>query len=86
MKETSKKFLDLDLCPRCECCELVWVECWNCGGTGYSHHDCGEDCCCCLHPEDNVICDVCWGKGGWQECHGNCDENGQHKQGREAGE
>lgn len=42
-----------------------WVECWNCGGEGYSYHDCGEDCCCCLNPEDNVICDICDGAGGW---------------------
>lgn len=38
-------------------------DCSNCGGTGYSHHECGEDTCCCLHPEDNVICDWCDGKG-----------------------
>ncbi len=37
--------------------------CPNCGGTGYSHHDCGEDCCCCLDPDDNVVCDWCNGKG-----------------------
>ena len=42
-----------------------YVECWNCGGEGYSHHDCGEDCCCCLSPYDNVRCDICDGKGGW---------------------
>jgi hypothetical protein len=44
--------------------------CWNCGGEGYSGHDCGEDCCCCLHPEDNVRCDICNGKGGWLICLG----------------
>lgn len=38
-------------------------ECWQCGGTGMSGHDCGEDCCCCLHPEDNMICDICNGTG-----------------------
>jgi hypothetical protein len=37
--------------------------CPNCGGTGYSHHDCGEDSCCCLYPDDNVVCDWCQGKG-----------------------
>ena len=42
-----------------------WIDCWNCGGEGYSHHDCGEDTCCCLYPEDNVRCDVCNGRGGW---------------------
>lgn len=38
-------------------------DCRNCGGTGFSSHDCGEDCCVCLEPEDNVICDWCGGKG-----------------------
>ncbi len=42
-----------------------WVECWNCGGEGTDGHDCGEDTCCCLYPEDNVTCDICKGKGGW---------------------
>jgi hypothetical protein len=42
-----------------------YVECWQCGGEGVSHHECGEDTCCCLNPEDNVICDICDGKGGW---------------------
>jgi hypothetical protein len=42
-----------------------YVECWQCGGEGYSHHECGEDTCCCLNPYDNVVCDICEGKGGW---------------------
>ncbi len=37
--------------------------CWNCGGEGYSHHDCGEDCCCCAHPTPNIKCDICYGEG-----------------------
>lgn len=54
-------------------CEAAghWVEfrdCWDCGGEGYTHHDCGEDCCVCLHPEDNVRCDTCYGAGGWRQC------------------
>ena len=44
-----------------------WIECWHCGGDGVSHHDCGEDTCCCLAPEDNVRCDICFGKGGWHQ-------------------
>jgi hypothetical protein len=43
----------------------VWIDCWNCGGEGFSDHDCGEDCCCCAFPEDNVVCDICEGEGGW---------------------
>ena len=42
-----------------------WHDCWKCGGEGVSHHDCGEDTCCCFMPEDNVRCDICKGKGGW---------------------
>lgn len=44
------------------------VECWQCGGEGVSHHDCGEDVCCCRWPEDNVRCDICDGKGGYKVC------------------
>jgi len=46
--------------------QFDYIDCWNCGDEGYSHHDCGEDCCCCLWPEDNVVCDICNGKGGWK--------------------
>lgn len=35
---------------------------------GFSHHDCGEDTCCCLDPEDNVPCEMCGGEGGWWQC------------------
>lgn len=52
-----------------------WVDCWDCGGhnadrPGYTHHDCGEDCCACLDPEDNVRCSTCLGKAGWLRCYG----------------
>jgi len=43
----------------------AWVECWKCGGEGSDGHDCGEDCCMCLYPEDNLMCEVCNGAGGW---------------------
>lgn len=69
----------LEICPRCKCCTLLWVECENCGGEGVSGHDCGEDCCCCEDPEDNIRCDICKGKGGWDACGGKCDENGKHQ-------
>jgi len=39
------------------------IECWNCGGEVYVDHDCGEDVCCCAYPEDNVVCDICAGRG-----------------------
>lgn len=53
---------------KCKCGnELTWRDCYNCD-EGYSDHDCGEDCCCCLNPEPNVRCDICEGKGGWMAC------------------
>ena len=65
---------DTGLCDGCrpfmcaECGNLTeWVDCYNCE-DGYSHHDCGEDCCACAWPEDNVPCDICQGKGGWRAC------------------
>lgn len=61
-----------DVCPLHG--EKEWIECWNCdmesGSWGFSHHECGEDCCMCLDPEPNVRCDVCSGKGGWLRCYG----------------
>lgn len=44
-----------------------WRECWQCGGEGLYGHDCGDDCCCCLNPEENMICDICDGEGGWKD-------------------
>ncbi len=39
-------------------------DCYNCGGEGFIDGDCtcGEDCCCCLEP-DEPVCDICEGKG-----------------------
>jgi len=47
--------------------ECKWIDCWNCGGTRYTHHDCGEDVCAYIDPEDNVVCEICNGEGGWYE-------------------
>ena len=53
-------------CARCgSSCD--WQECYNCE-DGASHHDCGDDCCCCLDPLPNVRCEVCNGNGGWWRC------------------
>lgn len=37
-------------------------DCYVCGGCGEIPHDCGEDTCCCLNPEDE-ICNNCDGDG-----------------------
>jgi hypothetical protein len=71
-----------DTCKRCRCCSEMWEECTQCGGEGWDGHDCGEDCCCCLHPEQNVVCDTCNGHGGWHLCAGACDKDGKHKKRR----
>jgi hypothetical protein len=51
--------------------DLVFVECENCI-DGFTGHDCGEDCCCCEDPDDNVTCDICFGRGGWDACVARC--------------
>ena len=35
-----------EVCTTCQN-EKFWRECYNCE-DGFSDHDCGEDCCCCL--------------------------------------
>ena len=56
--------------PICEECEspVLWVECEACGGEGVYGHDCGEDCCACLYPEENEPCSMCGSAGGWYVC------------------
>ncbi len=51
-------------CGRCGS-SITFQECGNCGGDGVTGHDCGEDCCCCADPEDNVTCDICHGVGAF---------------------
>lgn len=59
---------DRDYCPICGS-EMEYVDCWNCHGEG-GFHNCGEDCCCCLHPESdlNEACGECDGEGGYRQC------------------
>lgn len=56
-----------EFCPVCNCCNLNWKICSYCE-DGFSHHDCGEDSCCCLEPYNNIECDNCKGNGGWFIC------------------
>jgi hypothetical protein len=58
-------------CPICGE-EVDWVKCDSCE-EGYSDHDCGEDTCNCLNPNNNVKCSDCDGKEGWWLCH-RCDK------------
>ena len=50
-------------------CDLDWQECNDCNEEGFCYHDCGEDTCVCLNPEDNVVCDTCDGEAGWYVCN-----------------
>lgn len=54
-------------CPRCGG-EMEWLRCENCGGEGLDGHECGEDCCACAEPEENVECGWCDGRGGSFVC------------------
>lgn len=62
-----------ELCPKCGHYTYM-KDCAYCDPgdfgdlVGFSHHDCGEDCCACIDPEPNVMCDVCEGKGRYQWC------------------
>ena len=52
--------------------ELEWTDCASCD-DGYYGHECGEDICVCLKPEENVVCTDCNGNGGFEVCV-NCSE------------
>ena len=42
--------------------------CWKCMGEG-GFHECGEDTCACLAPDDlDVICAECHGEGEYLVC------------------
>jgi hypothetical protein len=56
-----------EVCAKCGG-DVDWIDCYDCE-NGYSHHDCGEDTCCCLDKSPNVVCDTCDGKGGWFRCY-----------------
>lgn len=55
-------------CVRCGAM-LVLETCWQCGGAG-GFHDCGEDTCCCLYPDEdlNDRCEECHGEGVYVYC------------------
>ena len=39
------------------------MTCWQCFGSA-GWHDCGEDTCSCLDPEEILVdCDICGGSG-----------------------
>jgi len=54
-------------CGRCGS-SVEYLPCVECRDERYVDHDCGEDCCACLHPELNVPCSACHGRGGKPHC------------------
>ena len=54
-------------CKRCGS-SVSFEECWACGGDGVDGHDCGDDTCFCLRPEENVDCTHCHGTGHFATC------------------
>ena len=64
---TDAAMFDVPSCGRCGS-DCDWSDCEHCGGEGLDGHDCGEDCCACLFPEENRQCDICRGAGGWWTC------------------
>ena len=44
------------------------TSCHVCDGAGVFGHDCGEEVCCCLDPEDNDPCEECRGRGWYWSC------------------
>ena len=82
-RESLRAFLTSNnktLCEQCGCCERVFDPCEQCGGDGVDGHECGEDTCCCLDPEDNEPCDFCCGRGSFNRCLGDCGDNGHHRE------
>ena len=59
-----------------DCEDWVFEECPDCEGIGLGGHDCGEDTCPCINPEDNIDCITCDGKGNWMSHELCCSGNG----------
>ncbi len=72
--------LDIE-CQCARCGSSVETERCNSCEDGFDGHDCGEDCCPCLYPEDNIPCDYCRGKGVFHTCQSSpewCEANPMH--------
>lgn len=54
-------------CARCGS-SADYIPCGWCGDECFTGHECGEDLCVCVDPEDNVVCDACGGRGGTWHC------------------
>jgi hypothetical protein len=58
---------DSEYCRICNTM-LESESCWSCMGAG-GFHNCGEDTCCCLDPEElDDVCEECEGAGASLVC------------------
>jgi hypothetical protein len=64
------------LCERCKCCEMLWQEDSECGGSG--HYDRVGDDDGVLYQDGVEQCSTCGGTGGWWTC--TCDDKGEHNE------
>ena len=62
-----------ELCPSCQCCEMVFSECYDCGGDGWVESDDWQDF------GELMRCGTCQGETGWPICLGDCC-NGKHEE------
>ena len=56
-------------CAMCDC-EAEVDHCEHCE-DGFDGHDCGDDTCCCSWPDENVPCQICYGRGFNYSCLNN---------------
>lgn len=62
-----------DTCHDDACCDicgcvLALESCWSCLGDG-GFHNCGEDTCACLDPDElDEVCEECDGEGEYLAC------------------
>ncbi len=45
--------------------DALFKECWMCKGARHIEHDCGDYKCRCINHENDIICPICDGEGGW---------------------
>ena len=65
--EMYRSGLEIDcFCARCGS-SVDTESCDQCE-DGLDGHACGDDTCCCLDPEANVLCQYCRGTGVWHRC------------------
>ena len=77
---TVEWFPEHYLCPRCQCCDLMWEQCAQCGGEGHTQPGDLYEIDPLWYGEDETRpCQICDGMGGWLVCGGRCDEHGQHQ-------